>query len=574
MQIRSVILYNANGESRDLHFNAGRLSIITGRSKTGKSALIEIIRYCLGSDDFRVAEGAITAAVDWYAVLLEKGDTQIFVARPAPPRGQETTNQVMLNVASPIEVPTYDELEATTNINALKEYLTRLVGIEENLHVPEFGTRRPLEANISHALFYSFQRQFEIANPEQLFHRQYEDFVPQAMRDTLPYFLGAVDRDLLAKREQLRGVRLALRDAQARVEAIDNARLQEREQALILLSEAREVGLLVTVDVEPADSSEALNVALAAVPGSVAMSTSYGAEFARLERERARISGEYRSIQEQIALVNQYISEQKAFQFEAGEQVARLTSIELLPADADEAGMCPVCQQPVEDHHPDLQDLTSSLTNLRQTVSAVERESPKLQRTLLSLSQQSSDLRGQLEENRGTLDELASRQRELEALREQVNAQSFVKGRIRQYLETLQQSDDEALRAAIAEVEQLRSEAGDIEELLSADTMRENVVSILNVVGSDMREWAQQLQLEHSDSPVRIDAARLTVVADTEIGTVPLHRMGSGANWVGYHLVAHLALHKFFVDQHRPTPRFLVLDQITQAFFPPEAHPG
>jgi Protein of unknown function (DUF3732) len=59
-------------------------------------------------------------------------------------------------------------------------------------------------------------------------------------------------------------------------------------------------------------------------------------------------------------------------------------------------------------------------------------------------------------------------------------------------------------------------------------------------------------------------------VADTEEGPVPLEKMGSGENWVGYHLVAHLALHDWFVKKNRPVPGFLVLDQPTQVYFPAE----
>jgi hypothetical protein len=55
---------------------------------------------------------------------------------------------------------------------------------------------------------------------------------------------------------------------------------------------------------------------------------------------------------------------------------------------------------------------------------------------------------------------------------------------------------------------------------------------------------------------------------------VPLALMGSAANWIGYHLVAHLALHKHFVERGRPVPRFLILDQPTQAYFPPDAPAG
>jgi len=46
--------------------------------------------------------------------------------------------------------------------------------------------------------------------------------------------------------------------------------------------------------------------------------------------------------------------------------------------------------------------------------------------------------------------------------------------------------------------------------------------------------------------------------------------LGSGANWLGCHLVALFAIHTFFHKNKRPVPNFLFLDQPSQVFFPPE----
>jgi hypothetical protein len=44
--------------------------------------------------------------------------------------------------------------------------------------------------------------------------------------------------------------------------------------------------------------------------------------------------------------------------------------------------------------------------------------------------------------------------------------------------------------------------------------------------------------------------------------------MGSGENWVGHHIIIHLALHDWFSTKKRPVPRFLFLDQPSQVYFP------
>ena len=50
-QILDIVLYSKKGESRVVQLQPGALNIITGASKTGKTALIEIIDYCLGSSE-------------------------------------------------------------------------------------------------------------------------------------------------------------------------------------------------------------------------------------------------------------------------------------------------------------------------------------------------------------------------------------------------------------------------------------------------------------------------------------------------------------------------------------------
>lgn len=45
LQIAKLILYSRKGEVRELEFNPGRLNVLTGASKTGKSAIIDIVDY-------------------------------------------------------------------------------------------------------------------------------------------------------------------------------------------------------------------------------------------------------------------------------------------------------------------------------------------------------------------------------------------------------------------------------------------------------------------------------------------------------------------------------------------------
>lgn len=87
---------------------------------------------------------------------------------------------------------------------------------------------------------------------------------------------------------------------------------------------------------------------------------------------------------------------------------------------------------------------------------------------------------------------------------------------------------------------------------LNNDDVREQTPSRLNIIGSFLTGYGRELNVEGSDRPLRLDPADLTIVVDEPPGPLPLANLGSGQNWVGYHVATHLALHRFFVDQDRP----------------------
>jgi hypothetical protein len=105
---------------------------------------------------------------------------------------------------------------------------------------------------------------------------------------------------------------------------------------------------------------------------------------------------------------------------------------------------------------------------------------------------------------------------------------------------------------------------------LQNDTIREAVDSALSRVAQWMTEGAKALQLEYQPNPYRLDIGLLTVISDTETRPVRMNQMGSAENWLGCHLIAHIALQKWFAANNRPVPRFLFIDQPTSAYYPPD----
>ena len=140
--------------------------------------------------------------------------------------------------------PPAEDLVKNTTVGALEKFLGAAIGISENEHRPLTPTRDPLEANFRHALLFSFQDQNDIDSKQRLFHRQGEDFVGTAIKDTLPYFLGAIDEDRLLKQAQLEQARRHLRQLERQLRDAETLDSSTYPRAQALLDEAKQVGLV------------------------------------------------------------------------------------------------------------------------------------------------------------------------------------------------------------------------------------------------------------------------------------------------------------------------------------------
>ncbi|MDQ4144989.1 MAG: DUF3732 domain-containing protein [Actinomycetota bacterium] len=582
IQLRKVALYSREGEIRTIDFMSGSLNVITGEPMTGKSALLEIVEFCLGRTTVSLPEGALTQAVGWYAVLVEAGEHRALVARPGPTEGQASVAGGYLALGGPsLDFPPPDRLEANTNSEGITAELSRLCGIEEYL---TRGYRDPFQPTIRHASFFCFQRQNEIANPTQLFHRQNEDYIPRAIRDTLPYFLGAANVEAPVLRQELMQLRRDLSQAERDLAAARGAAQLAPERGAGLIAEAIDTGLLT----DEADPSEGLVARLrqaAEAPVSRAPPDSSQLEqFEQLRGESRELAQRLREIGERSKLLLESTQDRSDYQQELGEQAARLESLDILvgangagasdetehDAPRDHSTRCPVCGSALEEADATVRELVEAAESVRAELGQVGRGEATRQDALSQLEQAADGIRSRMREVHQALSLLRRDRAQLRLLQDEENARAYVKGRIVHHLEELDRADPISTAELERRVETLRRSAEELEGRLDPDAEREQVVSRLNIIGDDMSRWAEALDLEHTGGRVRLDAYALTVVADTEEGPIPLERMGSAGNWVGYHLVTHLALHRWFLHQRRPVPRMIMIDQPTQAFYPPD----
>lgn len=577
MHILSVIVYGRGGESRSVDFAPGRLNVLTGNSKTGKTALLDIVDFCLGRDTVTLPAGLISESTVWYGLVVEVGPARMFIGRPNPDTA--STNQAMLILGdSGLQPPSASDLAVNADTSVVRQTISELVGIEPHEVEPEPGRlRAPFTVSVAHAVLMCLQKQNEIANQQFLFHRQAERPLADALRQALPYFLGADSPERAGLRQELMQARRQVRRLQMDLEAADADREEVDARLVGLLRECEQAGLIagdVFSGLGVVDRLRSIAEGGDLLPVDE-VTSSYSARQLEALGERRRLRREAEAVESELAAMKSLQGEAFELQGEVETQHGRLRVIDLLPKKITERGndnslhrFCPLCSQALPEPDPTISQLHDLLDDLSTSLASLAQSSPRRRTAEVELESRREGLRDAMRANTALLNGLSETDRAMEAEQERSNHRSFLRGKVTQELSRIQvREGDNGLAVSLAWA---RDRVTALEETLSDEDADQLLSEALVDVSEDLTSFARFLELENSEYYVRFDASRLTVVADTPGGRVPLVRMGSAENWVGYHLAAHLALHRYFILNDRPVPRFVMFDQPTQAFFPEE----
>lgn len=568
MKIKSIHIYSHDGQRRDLQFKVDGLNVITGRASTGKSALSEIVEYCMGRSSFNVPEGVIRDKVAWFAVIYKFNGEEVLVAKPTPRGGGTSCSTAMVRRGAELQVPTFRELVENSDDDAIVTLLSRLLGIPENrTDVALEDSRDSYDANVKHTFYYLFQKQGLVANKDQLLYRQNEPFQERTIRDTLPILLGVSSQNRYELEVKLRVAQRDLRLNEKLLEQARDAIDTSQEKAISLHSEAKAVGVIAGTDLDPNAGKiiETLRTALSWKPEIVPEDD--GSRISRLEEELSNLRKARRAIQARIDAARQFSRRAGGYESEATEQLDRLDSIKALPKNPDSGEwQWPFSERNLALESPVASVLLKELASLDAELSIATGQRPKLEAYLSDLNGEAQEIIDTIKEKEAELSAAIAVNEVIAQMGTRNNAAARVVGRISLFLENL--APNEEIARLEGEHRRLKLKAEDLERRIGADDSNGRLSSILNIISTQVSQYIRKFEAEFRDFPARLDLANITIVFDRPERPVPMSRTGGGGNHLAYHLSALLALHLFAVKNNRPIPRFLLIDQPTQVYFP------
>ena len=569
--INSIILWPRKQEysPRILSFKSGVVNIITGASRTGKSAIIPIIDYCLGSDKCTIPVDVIRNACSWFGVLFDMKGEQILLCRREPGDKASTGDMFILR-GKEITVPEY--IEKNANVESIKDMLNELFAM----------SFLDLDSNASafHPSYRDFmaflsQPQNIVANADVLFYKADTMEHRKKLIDVFPYALGAVTPEILAKRKEIERLLKMSERFQRDLDQIKTVAEGWKQEVAGWLTQAYEYGLTNYIANDADEFARQVDELRAIsqkriTDASVAPEhvTDLSKDIAALRQEEQQISSELFSARKRHTDMLQLMQSMGKYDKSLQIQLDRLDISTWIRSNMTERNILPIFQP---SHENVIEDVNALCTALEQ----IERSTTEMAVVPAAFEREIQIVQVQIQELADKLEAVQKRIRvESQALAVQreesytLESISRFLGRIDVAISTYERiGTDSELEAKLDEVttriEQLKKEVNESE-------IRRKLDYALSYLKTEMGKILAQLDVEHPEDPVEFVIKDLTVRVKSQTGRDDyLWEIGSASNWLSYHIALILALQRFFQTKSSVNvPNFIIFDQPSQVYFP------
>ncbi|MGA3826234.1 DUF3732 domain-containing protein [Pseudomonas chlororaphis] len=580
--VKAVGVIDHDNEIHKVTFKAG-LNIVTGKSSTGKSAIIEIFDFCLGNSDNTIPKGVITARSKLYFTILEFDSGLLVLSRDGSSEklfirdmGGASLEDVLLGMKN---LKDFFKANCYFPLREFKKELGRyfavtMTDIDEDAGGRDYGAAKASTPSIRSFASYMLQHQNLVANKHALFYRFDEKRKRDQVIEHLKIFMNFVD-------QQYFWVSQDYNELKAELKKIDNQIPKTKQEKADFTSKVE--GLLAEYQVISGTALTSLTaVQIANSPkGSLmkvrdanvridSVADSYTIQKKALEEERAKQTVKVRELQDKLFAVRSSISLTEDF----------ASTINNLPvpeyAEVSEA-QCPFCDAPNHQVESEANKLTKAIDwmNSELKISSYARE---------SFREEEGKITKKFTEQKEILSGIQSRitrlEKQVEDLKKSKTVDEIalrVKHRLELEIENYSNKPKSELEGTRKIIE---AKMAALKPILDGYDVPGKMRDLSDLINSEMARIGAGFDFEPAYMPINLkfDPENFDLWHESdEMGNVYLRSMGSGANWLYSHLTLFLALHSVFAQKHKDgckIPPILFLDQPTQVYFPAKIDHG
>lgn len=547
------------------------VNVITGKSSTGKSAMIEIFDYCFGSSEFNVPVGIITYNAQLYFIVLSIKETNIILARSPNKKKAFLKEETSLPDIKHLSMQ-YFEDSFFIAIDNFKLELGRYFGLEivdtdEDLQDREYRQKKE-RPSIRNMTPFMLQHQNLIANKHAIFYRFDEKEKREQTIEQFKIFAGFVTQEYFTVKQKLADEERNLKrleNQQKNIKeqheqnskelegmlkefvAITGNELFDMKAKAVLLSPANYLNQIRIKKVESNyESQEALR------------------QLQKLKEQKNTLYAQQRTLQIKLKDINSSVEYANKYR----EHLSSLPEM----GDANiHLSECPFCKTSNEIISTEANLLSNAIKWLNNELSKSAYLLDSFESDKKSLEEEIKGIQSQISNVSIEINRLENITKDLQVNRDLEEQGLKVKLKIENLLENLIDKNisnlEESIRNSKSELEKLR---GILRDKFNVEQKLKNAKIYID---NTMKQIGVNFDFEASYKPINLKFSLESFELwheKSQNEKIYLRSMGSGANWLYSHLTFFMALHKYFCSLGNKAliPPILFLDQPSQVYFP------
>lgn len=567
--VKYIGVVDKKNKIHSVEFTTG-VNIITGKSSTGKSAMIEIFDYCMGSSEFNIPSGIITDNADIYFVVLSVKDVFLVLGRT------EDSKKIFLKEEQ--ELPSIDSLDkdyfetkyfsSDFNVNLGHYFGLDINDVDEDKNTSQYTGQKKGRPSIRNIIPYLLQHQNLIANKHSLFYRFDQKEKREQTIDQFKIFAGFVTQEYYILKQNLADSERKLKKLEGEEKSVKNQKefnakkldillqeyqvisgnkLFEETSVVILSNPANYIDKLPTINISVNDDSDE----------SIKKLLSLQEEYNKLLAQKRKLVYKYRNIDSSTQYAKQYKEE-------------LLNNSAVIEASVH-ASKCPFCKEETKTIIDEANQLEKAINWLNIELKKSPYLLDSFESDKNSTKEKISEVNEHLKRIKNEIEQLEKITKKL-ANNKSLNEQTLkVKLKIEILLESLVDKEDNSIEENIKAVK--KEISGYRKTLKDKFDVNKKLQEAEKFINDEMKEIGNSFDFEQSYKPINLKFSLESFDLWHEkenVNKVYLRSMGSGANWLYSHLTLFLSLHKFFAsrDNESMVPQILFLDQPTQVYFP------
>ena len=568
--IKAIIVFSKTGEKRFVKLTEG-LNIISGESMSGKSALLEIIDYCLGNSVSTIPKGKIEDFANIYSIIFVINNETIVLGRHKYNNGGRYRMYFKHEKrAIDVEDISMDYFN-TSNLFNIKEALRKIeyiLGLKITDMTEEYDSDKEGKPSIRNMVSYLFQHQNLIASKFALFYRFDNPYKKESVIKEFPVFAGWVDQEYYSNIYRLDKLNKELKRKQ---KEIDQYKKIEDDLRQRLYNSFLSYYALIGEKLSPNLSlQELLNLRnnLPSYTNDSYLSNDIEERYQNLRDELEKRKEEKHRL---LLSINNLRSSQSYGDIYSD----KLRSLEekLKYSHPKKHNYeCPLCGNECKEINEQVVKLNQAKNWLASEVPNIHGQKRSFGEEIVTLENKKDILDSQIRDLLKQIKNIENLFKEIDSKARHERRVIYEKARIDMEAEIVTRNyfrDDEE------EVDRLKEEIEDIKRKISFYDLEKYFGAAETFLSKNMSKIVGLLDFEKEFKPVNLRFDLKTFDLYLHVNTkekrdkIYLSEMGSGANWLSCHLALFLSLLHFFCSMRQSViPTILLLDQPSQVYFP------